>query len=363
MFSPSPEHEPVSFDRNKLMMMSSINTKRERESPKSEKSDRRSTTPIKKEKHRSSGLMDNSLSMKSQSQHQQQSSDKNKHHSGALPNIIGDSKKRPYSEMDHELSRDSKARKVDQKPLEFQPMLSKAQPIETNPDAVKSLLQECFKQESNKFDINGDSPLDVLTPIDPTGSLGQMPTLPIAAPLTMGGALSMSYDHHLPAKIEPIDNNGTSDEYSSSHKKHSKSKKNKKDKHKKKKKHKSDREDRDEDERRERDAAGPLKFVLAKEANQPSLKIKIPINQTEFRTNQPMQPAVNATAPLKLKISKDKIIGDVGGNESSSSSHKKHKDKDKDRERHSKKSKHNNNNSDGYHMSHQQHHYSIGKVS
>lgn len=378
MFSPSPEHEPVGFDRTKLMMMSSANVKRERDSPKSDKTDRRSTTPNKKEKQRA---MENQLGMKSQSQQSTLGNmqDKNKHLSGA--NLLSDSKKRSYPDMD-EISRDNKLRKVDQKQMDFSMMLNKAQPIETNPDAVKSLLQECFKQEANKFDVNGDSPLDVLTPTDPTaGSLTNLSHIPTTgashialqpSPLISvhpNQFQTISYDHLQP-KAEPLIDNGTSDEYSSSHKKHSKSKKNKKDKHKKKKKHKSDREDRDDDERRDRDA-GALKLMFAKDKsetnqpNQPSLKIKIPINPTEFRTNQQMQMQPAAPAPIKLKIS-------VGGRDvvaagesmsSSSSSHKKHKDKDKDRDRHSKKSKHNNNNSDGYHMPHQQPHYSIGKVS
>lgn len=344
IFSPSPNHEPTGAD--KMMMLSTTNIKRE--SPKSEKSDRKSSTPSKKDKR--------SLDGKTSSQ------DKNKHLSGLPSSLLDTTKKRPYNTADndnHE-NRDSKVRKIDMKPMLDIP-LGKSQSIETNPDFVKSLLAETFTTH-NKFDSNGDSP-DVSTP-ENHGNIPPSPLISATLPNQLLQQKQSLIDHQISIKNELLLDNGNLDDSSSGHKKHSKSKK-KKDKHKKKKKsHKSDREDS------EREAA-PLKLILAKDKSDSksspesqqttgSLKIKIPINKTDL--------VVNA-APLKLKISKDKIfnnsfgdggVGGVGTSSSSSSSHKK-KDKDKDKHR---KSKHNNNNSDGYPMSlHQQQQYQIGKVS
>lgn len=309
MFSPSPEHEPA-FDRNKMIMMSAgVN----RDSPKSEKSERRSSTPSKREKR---------AEMPSTPQSAQKQSSSMQQKPNSVPPLIPDvQRKRPFSSVEDaasDFNRENKARKVDA--VKSEPNLATntsamaKQPIETNPEVVKSLLQECYT--TSKFDSFGmDSPLDIINPepqtIVPTSE--SMMTVP---------------------KIE----NGFDEEH---HKKRAKSKK-KKDKHSKKKKsHKSDREDREK----------PLKIIP--ETLQPgALKIKIPIkdvNKTEL-------PSIGQPTGLKLKISKDKI---ASFSDSSSSSKKKEKDRSK-KHKHSSSSSgsSNNNNDSGY-----QHQLSVNKVS
>lgn len=321
MFSPSPEHD--AFDRTKLMMMNA-NVKRN-DSPKSEKQDRRSSTPNKKEKR-----ADQSVTPTSKSSSQV---DRKllipKLENSSVPPLISDSgsqiKKRPFSAVDDGLggdfNRDIKLRKVDSIKLE-PPVQSGAmkQPNETNPDIVKTLLQECYT--TSKFDSFGmDSP-DVINP-DPASS----------------SKLEL-HDSMLP-KLEPRDNGFDED----NHKRNKSKKKKEKHKHKKRKSHKSDREEREE--RNET----PLKIILSKDSKSSpesmqqagGLKIKIPIkdvNKTDLTSGPPpLHPGT-----LKLKISKGNFNNATqalsDGGSSSSSSHKK---KDKDRSK-SKSSKHGNNN-------------------
>lgn len=340
MFSPSPEYEPT-YDRTK-MMIPGVSVKRT-DSPKNEKTEKRSSTPSKREKRAempatpSSGLKTASSSQKS----------------NTVPPLIPDAhKKRPFSSMEegivsNDFNRESKTRKLE--PVKSEPNLVQSappmakQPIETNPDIVKSLLQECYT--TSKFDSFGmDSPLDVINP-EPTTLLSSNDTL-----------------------IVPKMENG----FEEDHHKRNKSKK-KKDKHRKKKKsHKSEREDR-----KESSSSTSLKIILGKEKSDSKsspestqtggLKIKIPIkdvNKTEFPVGGVGQ-AVNALPPVpKLKISKDKI-GSFN-NDGASTSKKKEKDRSK-----SKSSKHgsgsgssnNNNNSEFKDAGYQHQQMSVNKVS
>jgi hypothetical protein len=344
MFSPSPEHEPT-YDRTKMIMMGA-GAKRT-ESPKSEKPDRRSSTPSKREKRAdmpttpSSGQKTSSSSQKS----------------NTVPPLIPDAqKKRPFSSMDdglasNEFNRESKSRKVDA--VKSEPSLISSappmakQPIETNPDIVKSLLQECYT--TNKFDSFGmDSPLDVINTV---------PTTLVALNDTL---------------IVPKMENG----FEEDHHKRNKSKK-KKEKHRKKKKsHKSDREDR-----KESSSSTSLKIILGKDKSDSKsspesgltggLKIKIPIKDVNKTELPGVGGQLAALPPLpKLKISKDKI-GSYNNDGPSTS-----KKKDKDRSK-SKSSKHgsstsggsggssnNNNNSEFKDAGYQQHQQmSVNKVS
>ena len=62
-------------------------------------------------------------------------------------------------------------------PQHFEAPIGLKQPIETNPDSVKSLLKECFSS-SNKFDpFDNDSPLDVIHS-EPPEQLLALPSLP-----------------------------------------------------------------------------------------------------------------------------------------------------------------------------------------
>lgn len=342
MFSPSPEYEPT-FDRTKIIMMGA-GVKRT-ESPKSEKPDRRSSTPNKREK-RAEMPTTPSSAQKSSSSSQK---------SSTVPPLIPDGqKKRPFSSMDdglasNESNRESKSRKTDIVVKAEPNLISNAppmakQPIETNPDIVKSLLQECYT--TNKFESFGmDSPLDVINTEPP-------------ALLTLNDTL-----------IVPKLENG----FEEDHHKRNKSKK-KKEKHRKKKKsHKSDREDR-----KESSSSTSLKITLSKDKSDSKsspesvhtggLKIKIPIkdvNKTELPGGG------GQSGALKMKISKDKVASFNSDGALLS------KKKDKDRSK-SKSSKHgssssstgggsgsnNNNNSEfkdaGY--QHQQQ-MSVNKVS
>jgi hypothetical protein len=122
------------------------------------------------------------------------------------------SKKRPYSSMKDSLetsgnARGEKIRKTDsskmaepgvqqQQPPRMQQLFGSSmesapalkQPIETNPDHVKSLLKECFSS-GNKFGpFDNDSPLDVINPEPPEELLAvpHIPTIPsiATAPIT-----------------------------------------------------------------------------------------------------------------------------------------------------------------------------------
>lgn len=351
MFSPSPEHE--TYDKRLLMMTSHV---KRHDSPKQEKQDRRSATPNKREKK-----VEIPTGMSQNPSQVDRKPVAPKLEPTTVPQMTLDPnaqmKKRPFSAIDEQMggdfSRDSKARKVEVK-IESNPATMK-QPIETNPDIVKSLLQECFTV--NKYDSFGmDSPLDVMNTSEPSGSLS----------LTASAQMKTELNDASILKMEPRENG-----YEEEHHKRNKSKKKKdKHKHKKKKSHKSDREDRDEHEGH-RDSS--LKMVLPVDSKSSpeshttmkTLKIKIPIkdvNKSELTNAQLQLPP----APLKLKISKEKISGfnnaqgmvSDGGSSSSSSHKKKEKDKDKDRSK-SKSSKHGNNNNIAEYKdpaSYQQHH-------
>lgn len=261
--------------------------------------------------------------------------------------------------MATDVNRDIKVCKLD--PIKSEPSMLTTpmmkQPIETNPDIVKSLLQECYTS-NNKFDafsMDTGSPLDVINPIDST---------PLAA-TSYPSTVDMS--DALQPKQEPRDNG-----YSDEHHKRNKSKK-KKEKHrhkeklKKKKSHKSDREDRDE--RKETS----LKIILSKDKSDSKsspeslLKIKIPIKDVNRSDLTNAAPPLHP-APLKLKISKEKIgvfnhaehLPD--GASTSSSTHKK-KEKDRSKSKTSKHGSNNNNNSDFKDIGYQQHPLSVNKVS
>jgi len=355
MFSPSPEHE--AFDRTKMLMMAA-NAKRN-DSPKSDKQDRRSSTPSKREKR--AELSTTPTSQKSSQIDRKQPMIKQEN--SGVPPLIPDAgslmKKRPFSSVEEtgEFNRESKSRRLE--PVKTEPSavtgVMMKQPIETNPDIVKSLLQECYT--TSKFDSFGmDSPLDVINP-DPAIATSSYQTQPKNELL----------DSML-LKQEPRDNGFEED-----HHKRNKSKK-KKEKHRKKEKkksHKSDREDREE----RKDTS--IKIILSKDKSDSKsspesligggLKIKIPIKDVN-KTDLTGAPPMMHPAPLKLKISKEKIGGFNNatqnmsdGGSSSSSSHKK---KDKDRSK-SKSSKHgnNNNNSDYKDAGYQHQQLSLNKMS
>lgn len=332
MFSPSPEHE--TFDRTKLLMMQAASAKRNH-SPKSEKIDRRSSTPVKKEKKPDLSTISNA----SQGVPQQKLLIPKLEPGSSNSLLPEQNKKRPFSAVDDgDLSRESKSRKVEPAiKVEPSSLVSGAmkQPIETNPDIVKSLLKECYTANS-KFDSYGnDSPLDVIN-TEPTTQSGPSMLATTSFPPQVKLEPDLSA-----VKDEPQDN-GYGDD-------HSRKKKRKKDKHKNKKSkksHKSDKSDRE-------DRKDSLKIILSHKSDSPQdgmpaggLKIKIPKNNFDASKSD-LPPA-----PLKIKISKD-LIGGVFNNSSQnlsdggSSSSSSHKKKDKDRSK-SKSSKHgnNNNNSD-----------------
>lgn len=350
MFSPSPEHD--AFDRTKMMMMA-VNAKRN-DSPKSDKQDRRSSTPSKRDKR--AELSTTPTSQKS-SQVDRKPVVPKLENSGVpplIPDATSQMKKRTFSSVDDvsEFNRESKTRKLD--PVKIEPSIVTGammkQPIETNPDIVKSLLQECYT--TNKFDSFGmDSPLDVINP-DVT-----------MASTSYQSQSKVDMNDSLMPKLEPRDNGFEED-----HHKKNKSKK-KKEKHRKKEKkksHKSDREDRDE-------RKDTLKIILSKDKSDAKsspesmiggLKIKIPINKTDLTgVPQLMHPA-----SLKLKISKEKMGGFNNiqnmsdGGSSSSSSHKK-KDKDRSKSKSSKHGNNNNNNSEFKDAGYQHQQLSLNKVS
>lgn len=328
---------------------------------KTEKVDRRSSTPSKREKR-----ADLSTTPTSQKSHVDRKPVIPKLENSSVPPLISDSgsqmKKRPFSSIDDagagDINRDTKSRKVEVT-IKTEPNslsnTSMKQPIETNPDIVKSLLQECYT--TSKFDSFGmDSPLDVISN-EPT----------IAPQLA-----SSSYQSQV--KLEPNDSKTLENGFDEDHIKRSKSKKKKekhrhKEKHlKKKKSHKSDREDR-------KDTS--LKIILKSDSKSSpesvhtpgGLKIKIPIkdvNRTDLAGGPP--PMGLPPAPLRLKISKEKMgsfnntaptLGDGGSSASSS-----HKKKDKDRSK-PKSAKHgnNNNNSEFKDAGYQHQQLSVNKVS
>lgn len=352
MFSPSPEHDV--FERNKLMMMG---VKRN-DSPKSDKVDRRSSTPSKREKR--ADLSTTPTSQKSQVD-RKPTIVKVENSTASVPPLIADSqmKKRPFSAIDDtDFHRDSKSRKVEHTvKTEPTPHLnaSMKQPIETNPDIVKSLLQECYT--SSKFDSFGmDSPLDVIG------------TEPTSTPASSSYQAQVKLEDSLIPKT--LENGFDEDHHKRSKSKKKKEKHKHKEKHmKKKKSHKSDREDRKDPS---------LKFTFKSDSKSSpesvhtpgGLKIKIPIkdvNKSDLNGGPP--PMGLPPAPLKLKISKEKMgnfnntvaptLSDGGGSSSSSS----HKKKDKDRSK-SKSAKHgNNNNLEFKDAGYQHQQLSVNKVS
>lgn len=337
MFSPSPEHD--AFDRTKLLMMQAANAKRNH-SPKSDKSDRRSSTPVKREKRPELSTTPNA----NQNAPQQKLLVPKVEGASSAPQLLPDqNKKRPFSAIDDgDLSRDTKSRKVEPT-VKIEPGAMK-QPIETNPDIVKSLLKECYTATS-KFDSYGmDSPLDVINP-EPTAQ--SVPSL--LATSSFPPQVKLEQDLLTAVKDEPQDN-GYSDEHSRS-KKSKKERKKDKHKHKKNKKsHKSDKSDRE-------DRKDSLKITLSHSPQEGmstgSLKIKIPknfeVSKSDIKSELPPSGSSAPPPRLKIKISKDLIGGVINnssqnlsdGGSSSSSSHKK---KDKDRSK-SKSSKHGNNHS------------------
>lgn len=354
MFSPSPEHD--AFDRTKMMMMAA-NVKRN-DSPKSDKQDRRSSTPSKRDKRAE-------LSTPPASQKSSQIDRKPvavKLENSGVPPLITDAgsqmKKRPFSSVDDvgDFNRESKARKLDMVKTEPSTVTGAMmkQPIETNPDIVKSLLQECYT--TNKFDSFGmNSPLDIINP-DPT-----------VASSSYQSQSKVDLNDSLMSKV--MRDNG----FEEDHHKKNKSKK-KKEKHRKKEKkksHKSDREDREE----RKDTS--IKIILSKDKpdskSSPEssmlggLKIKIPIKDVN-KTDLAGAPPLMHPAPLKLKISKEKMGGfnnpaqNLSDGGSSSSSHKK-KDKDRSKSKSSKHGNNNNNNSDFKQAGYQHQQLSLNKVS
>jgi hypothetical protein len=369
LFSPSPEHPD---EKSKYMMMT--NMKQERMAVDSPKEERKST-PSKREK-----MMSGISTPVNQSQKPQMPDKKYIKNEINPPSTVDmaalsqdslmPNKKRPYATVkDESLSniRAEKVRKVEGMKMESTPRMSQLfgsldtptipakQPIETNPDIVKSLLKECFSS-NNKFDqYDNDSPLDVINPEPPEELLAvpkiesHMKKEPMDINLTTATKTNAESDDKM--------DSSAGEGHSGKHKKKSKKKK---EKHKHKKKHKhSDRES----------SPPTTKFIVSKPNSPESnsafggLKIKIPIKDVASAIN-PQQ----APQPIKLKISKGSFTNLNNNNSStpsaapmqsssssSSSSHKK-KDKDRDKSKSSKSSKHGSDykESSSYHH-HQQH--------
>lgn len=345
MFSPSPEHDP--YDRSEMLMASIKQTN----SPKLiEKPDRRSSTPNKREKR-----PDAITASSQKSSHLERKSATAMDHltTPFIPDLSTQMKKRPFASVEDggEFSQNSKARKIDPIKTDTTHLTGSMmkQPIETNPDIVKSLLQECYT--TSKFDSFGmESPLDVINP-EPSHPLSQL------------AATKMDASESL---LNKTADNGFDDDH---HKRNKSKKKKEKHRHKNKKKsHKSDREDRDEQRK-----DNPPKINFSDSKSSPDsghapggLKIKIPIKGMGDFTGGSSQ---QAPVSLKLKISKDKIDQafknpdqmNIDVDAPSSSYRKKEKDRVK-----SKSSKHGNNHSNsdaGYQQQQQQQMSTMNKVS
>lgn len=379
LFSPSPEHPD---EKSKYMMMTS-NIKQERavDSPKEE----RKSTPSKREK-----MTPGISTPANQSQKPQMPPVDKKFIKNETPSTVDmaalsqdsmiPNRKRPYAtEKGDSMSniRAEKVRKVEGIKTESSrmsqlfgnldtPTIPAKQPIETNPDIVKSLLKECFSS-SNKFDqYDNDSPLDVINP-EPPEELLAVPSSKVEThvkkePMDISIASNVTAATTANAESEDKMDSSAGEGHSSKHKKKSKKKK---DKHKHKKKHKhSDRE-----------SSPPMRLTISKNNSPESnsgfggLKIKIPIKDVASAINPQQTPQ---PAPIKLKISKEKFgsFTNLNNNNTStpsaavaapptqsSSSSSSHKKKEKDREKSkSKSSKHGSDykESSSYHH-HQQH--------
>jgi hypothetical protein len=215
LFSPSPEH--IQDDKAKYMMMANM----KRESTEVVKEEKKST-PSKRDK---TSLTSGSAIKPPQISPIDKKFIKNEPNPpstvdlSSLSAFTNDtssmaSKKRPYSSMKESLemsgnARSEKIRKTESSkmaepgvqqqqqqqqssrmPQHFGSSIESApalkQPIETNPDHVKSLLKECFSS-SNKFGpFDNDSPLDVINP-EPPEELLAIPlvsVIPSTAPIT-----------------------------------------------------------------------------------------------------------------------------------------------------------------------------------
>lgn len=369
LFSPSPEHQD---EKNKYMMMTS-NIKRDAvDSPKEEKK----STPSKREKM--------SAPPTSQSHKPQMPVDKKYIKNEINPPSTVDmaaltqdpvmpNKKRPYTSVKDDVlgnPRAEKVRKVEGIKSESSSRMSQLfgssldtssipapskQPIETNPDIVKSLLKECYSS-SSKFDpYDNDSPLDVINP-EPPEELLAVPSKVDTHPKKEAMVMSAVPSALVTANADSEDKMDSSagEGHGGKHKKKSKKKK---EKHKHKKKHKhSDRE-----------SSPPMRLILSKNSSPESnsafggLKIKIPIKDVATAINPQQTPQ-----PIKLKLSKEKFgsFSNLNNNNSStpstsmsSSSTSSHKKKDKDREKSKSKSSSSKHGSDFKESSsyHQQH--------
>lgn len=383
LFSPSPEHPD---EKSKYMMMTSnIKPERAVDSPKEE----RKSTPSKREKMTPMSGISTSVN---QSQKPQMPIDK-KFIKNETPSTVDmaalsqdpmmPNRKRPYAADKSDSMgniRAEKVRKVEGIKTEssrvsqlfgsdIAPTIPAKQPIETNPDIVKSLLKECFSS-SNKFDqYDNDSPLDVINPEPPEELLAvpsKIDSRVKQEPMDISVASNVTAVTTANAESEDKMDSSAGEGHSGKHKKKSKKKK---DKHKHKKKHKhSDRE-----------SSPPMRLIVSKNNSPESnsalggLKIKIPIKDVASAINPQQTPQ---PAPIKLKISKEKFgsFTNLNNNNntstpsaaapppmsssstSSSSSHKNKKDKDRDKSK-SKSSKHGSDykESSSYHHHHQQH--------
>lgn len=423
LFSPSPEHDSGTNEKAKYMMLAGNLKRQSSENVDSPKDDKKSSTPTKRDK----SMLANSSSQSSQNKQNiplpmpVPSSQVDKKFSSKMDSILNSNppeskdsidssqmlKKRSYSSIkdttDPSQNRENKMRKVDQvksepnvpsslpvtpshtlkmtqqqQSLSNPPSiygatdqtsaLSTKQPIETNPDIVKSLLQECFS--SNKYDAFD---ADVIYPEPPeelfatsnvvsnNSSNNNNNNSNVNKNSNNGnGNQQQSQVQPAVAKIEPMDvsldvkdDKMDSSAGEGSRKDHKKKSKKKKEKHKHKKKHKSS--DRDE-----KSDSSSLKIIISKDSKSDSksspesyggIKIKIPINK-DTAAAVPTVKNDGTPAPIKLKISKGSFTNiNSNANTSTSSttttattssSHHHHKSKkDKDREKSkSKSSKH-----------------------
>lgn len=225
LFSPSPEH--TQDDKAKYMMMTS-NIKRETPLDIISK-DEKKLTPNKQQQQQQKTIKPPQISPQIA---------KNEPNSGSTVDLSSltalsqdttsamMNKKRPYStikdSLDTSLTSGGRNEKIRKTETSVKPEVSNnrlptqlfenvtntstpmvpiaKQPIETNPDIVKSLLKECFSSTSNKFDpFDNDSPLDVINSEPPEQLLAIPSTLSSSA--TSGAAALINSNGELKISI------------------------------------------------------------------------------------------------------------------------------------------------------------------
>ena len=184
--------------------------------------------------------------------------------------------------------------------------------IETNPDYVKSLLQQSLSSNDMKF-TSSLNPMNSSSTVNPTNTIGQMNSLTgissakklhdtSSGYVSLGSITSEPPETILESTIQPLETVITTEEGDHSHRNKSKKKK---DKHKHKDRSK-DKEERSKD-KEERKKHKKDKERKEREKEDTGLKIIFSKGDTE------------ATGPFKIKIPKESIRGDLGAPQTSES--------------------------------------------